>query len=95
MGEVTEPIWSPRGGEIFYRNLDVVMVAAVRTQPGFEVSERTRLFTGQYSFGGFRDHNYSVAPDGKTFAMLQAVVGSEQALVVTLNWFDRLRAQKK
>jgi eukaryotic-like serine/threonine-protein kinase len=90
----TEPIWSHRGGEIFYRNGDTMMVAAVRTQPGFEVTGRSKLFTGQYSAAGFRDHNYSVTPDGNTFAMLQAVVGAQQALVVTLNWFDQLRRKK-
>ena len=91
----TEPIWSPRGGEIFYRNGDAMMTAAVRTQPGFEVTGRTKLFTGQYGTAAFRDHNYSVTPDGSTFAMLQGIVGGpEQALVVTLNWFDKLREKK-
>lgn len=71
------------------------MTAAVRTQPGFEVTRRTRLFTGQYNPGVVRDHNYSVGPDGNTFVMLQRVVSAEQALVVTLNWFDQLRARKK
>jgi Tol biopolymer transport system component/tRNA A-37 threonylcarbamoyl transferase component Bud32 len=91
----TEPIWLPRGGEIFYRNGDAMMTAAVRTQPGFEVTGRTKLFTGQYGTAAFRDHNYSVTPDGSTFAMLQGIVGGpEQALVVTLNWFDQLRRKK-
>jgi hypothetical protein len=53
------------------------------------------LFTGQYNPGNFRDHDYSVTPDGKTFVMLQRVIGSEQALVVTLNWFDQLRTRRK
>ena len=91
----TEPIWSPKGGEIFYRSGDAMMTAAVRTQPGFEVTGRTKLFTGQYGAAGFRDHNYSVIPDGNTFAMLQGVVGAQQALVVTLNWFDQVRARRK
>ncbi|MGH3382386.1 MAG: TolB family protein, partial [Gemmatimonadales bacterium] len=91
----SEPIWSPKGGEIYYRNGDVMMSASVRTQPGFEVTGRTKLFTGQYATAGFRDHNYGVAPDGNSFLMLQSVVGAEQALVVTLNWFDQVRARKK
>ena len=49
----TEPLWSGRGGEIFYRNGDVMMSASVRTQPGFEVTGRTRLFTGEYQTGNF------------------------------------------
>jgi Tol biopolymer transport system component len=90
----TEPIWSPRGDEIFYRNVDAMMAATVRTQPTFEVTGRTRLFTGEYQAGNFRDQDYSVSTDGKTFAMLERVVGSRQALVVTLNWFDQFRARK-
>jgi eukaryotic-like serine/threonine-protein kinase len=90
----TEPLWSGRGGEIFYRNGDVMMSASVRTQPGFEVTGRTRLFAGEYQPGNWRDQNYSVSGDGKSFAMLERVVGTRQAMVVTLNWFDRFRAPK-
>ena len=74
-----------------------MMAAAVRTQAGFEVTGRTNLFTGQYetSFTGTRSPNYSVSPDGRTFLMLERVVGSRQAIAVTLNWFDQLRARKK
>jgi eukaryotic-like serine/threonine-protein kinase len=90
----TEPLWSPRGGEIFYRNGDAMMAAAVRTQPAFEVTGRTRLFTGEYLAATNRVQAYSVTSDGKTFAMLQRVVGARQAMVVTLNWFDQLRARR-
>lgn len=64
------------------------------TQPAFEVPERTRLFTGQYRTAGFRDQNFSVSSDGKTFAMLERVVGLRQAMVVTLNWFEGFRGGK-
>ena len=90
----TEPLWSPRGDEIFYRSGDAMVSASVRTQPGFEVTGRTRLFIGEYMTGGFRDHNYSVSADGKSFALLQRVVGTRQAMVVTLNWFDQFQAAK-
>jgi serine/threonine-protein kinase len=85
----TEPIWSPAGGEIFYRHGDDMMTASVRTQPSLEVLGRSKLFTGQFESGNFRDHDYSVAADGKTFLMVQPVVGTEQALVVTLGWFGK------
>ena len=90
----TEPIWSQRSGEIFYRNGDAMMAATVRTQAGFEVTGRTKLFTGPFNAASFNDQNYSVAADGKTFVMLQRVIGAEQAMVVTLNWSDQLRARK-
>lgn len=90
----TEPLWSPGGNEILYRSDDAMMAASVRTQPAFEVTGRTRVFTGQYQTGSFRDHNYSVTGDGKTFAMLERVVGTRQAMLVTLNWFDQFRARR-
>jgi len=88
-----EPVWSPKGDEIFYRNGDAMMAAAVRTQPAFEVTSRTRLFTGEYEAGFGWIPNYAVSPDGKTFVMLQKVIGARQAMVVTLNLFDELRAR--
>ena len=86
-----EPVWSSKGDEIFYRNGDAMMAAAVRTAPTFEVTARTKLFSGEYesSIGGVP--NYAVSPDGKTFIMLQKVIGARQAMVVTLNLFDELR----
>ncbi|HUF35570.1 MAG TPA: hypothetical protein VMN37_06445, partial [Gemmatimonadales bacterium] len=87
----TEPLWSARGDEILYRGRDAMMAASVRTRPAFEVTGRTRLFTGQYQPGGLRDRNYSLTSDGRTFAMMERVLGTRQALVVTLNWFDHLR----
>jgi eukaryotic-like serine/threonine-protein kinase len=85
----TEPLWSPAGGEIFYRHGDDMMAATVRTRPSFEVLGRTKLFSGQFNPANFRDHNYSVAADGRTFLMVQPVVGPGQALVVTLGWFGK------
>jgi Tol biopolymer transport system component len=84
----TEPLWSPTGHEIFYRNGDLMIAAAVRTRTGFEVRSRTRLFTGPYDPAVVKVRNYDVTRDGRTFLMLQRVVGARQAVVVTLNWFD-------
>ena len=90
-----EPVWSPAGGEIFYRNGDAMMSAAVRTQGGFEVGGRTKLFEGSYDEvpGGLR--NYDVGRDGRTFAMLQQVQGTAQSVFVTLNWFEAQRQRRR
>ncbi|MGH7513213.1 MAG: protein kinase domain-containing protein [Gemmatimonadales bacterium] len=87
----TEALWSPKGDEIFYRSGETMMAAAVRTSPAFEVTGRTRLFTGGYQTSFGQDHDYSVSADGKTFALLEPVVGARQAMVVTLNLFDEIR----
>jgi hypothetical protein len=87
----TEPLWSPTGREIFYRDGDKVMAAAVRTQGGFEVGNRLQLFNGDFSPSPTGGRNYDVTRDGQTFVMLQPMVGAAQAVVVTLNWFDEER----
>jgi serine/threonine-protein kinase len=90
----TEPVWSPRGDEIFYRTGEAMMAASVRTKPTFEVMGRTTLFTHQYQAASFHDQDYGVSSDGKTFAVLEAIVGVRQAMVVTLNWFDQFRSRR-
>jgi serine/threonine-protein kinase len=89
-----EPVWSPNGREIFYRITDRMMAAAVRTQGGFEVGNRTELFSGGYNqFAGMRD--YDVTPDGQNFTLFQQVQGAAQTVYVTLNWFDQLRREHR
>ena len=40
----TEPVWSPDGTELFYRNGAALMAAAVETTPDFRVRSREVLF---------------------------------------------------
>lgn len=86
----TEPLWSPRGQEIFYRDGDKMMAVAVRTAGSFEIGNQTALFSGVFSPAPGTLANYDVTRDGQTFLMLQPIVGSAQAVVVTLNWFENL-----
>jgi Tol biopolymer transport system component len=90
-----EPVWSPTGREIFYRDGDRMMSATVRSQGGFEVTGRSLLFEGPYDQRPNRITNYDVTRDGRTFVMLQQVQGTAQSVFVTLNWFDQLRAGRK
>jgi Tol biopolymer transport system component len=87
----TEPVWSPTGTEIFYRNGDRMMTAAVRTVGAFEVGARALLFEGAYHTLGTQVTNYDISRDGRTFVMLQPVQGTAQTVFVTLNWFEQLR----
>ena len=84
-----EARWSRDGRELFYRNGDRMMAAAVHTQPTFSVGERTELFTGQ-----FRSNpnyaQYDVTRGGQGFTMLQGAEGSSDIIVV-LNWFDQIK----
>ena len=42
------PVWRADGREIFYRNGDAMMAAAVETSAGFEASNPELLFEGRY-----------------------------------------------
>ena len=87
-----EPVWSPAGGEIFYRDGDVMMAATVRTQGAFEIGNRTRLFEGGFETAQIAPlTNYDVSRDGRTFVMFQQVAGAAQSVYVTLNWFEQRR----
>ena len=45
----TEPLWSPRGGELFYRNGNKMMVVSVSTESTFEHGTPALLFEGANS----------------------------------------------
>jgi serine/threonine-protein kinase len=89
----TEPVWSPKGDELFYRNGNKLMVVNIESQPTFNAGTPHLLFEKQYEKGvaGLRP-NFDVAPDGERFVMVKA---SEQAaqiyLTVVLNWFEELK----
>jgi len=89
-----EPVWSPTGREIFYRDGERMMAAAVREQGAFEVLSRTQLFSGPYNVTNNVLTNYDVSRDGQRFLMVLPVEGAEQSVYVTLNWFDQLRRQR-
>jgi serine/threonine-protein kinase len=84
-----EPRWSPTGREIFYRNGNAVLAAAVQTQPTFNVGERRELFQGTFAGSGIYP-GYDVTRDGRMFVMVRSA-GQTQGFVVVLNWFDQLR----
>jgi len=90
-----EPLWTGTGSEIIYRVADRVMSAAVRTRPGFEVTGRSTLFTGDYLPEFYRDHNYAVSRDGRTFVMVRSAASSNQTVTVMLNWFDQVGARRR
>ena len=89
-----EPIWSPDGRELFYRNLngDQVMVASVETNPTFSAGRPRVLFEGNYytsdRASGYR--YYDISPDGQRFLLIKEESNQGQINVV-LNWFEELQ----
>ena len=89
----TEAVWARSGRELFYRNGDKMMAAAVEIKPGFSAAKPRLLFEGHYETSIYTFHpNYDVTPDGQRFLMIR---GTEQKsatqINVVLNWSDELK----
>jgi serine/threonine-protein kinase len=84
-----EPLWAPRGLTLYYRAGEQVIEAALATTPELRVTARRVLFSGPYATDVFHP-NYDVAPDGRSFLMVQPVDMS-RGLVIVLNWAAELR----
>jgi Tol biopolymer transport system component len=87
----TEPVWSPRGDELFYRSGPALLAATVRLSPVFGVLRRTLLFSDRNYLADLTHQMYDVAPDGRHFLMVRNQVGTSH-LTVTLNQFRNLSA---
>jgi Tol biopolymer transport system component len=89
----TEPVWSPDGSELFYRNENAMMRVSVTTEPEFAPSKPSLLFEGEYLLDFIRQTaNYDVSPDGEKFVMLRGIEGTRGSqIAVVLNWFDELK----
>jgi serine/threonine-protein kinase len=89
-----EPLWSPDGRELFYRNGDKVMVVTADVNSsGFDITKPPEtLFEGQY-FTAFGIRNYDITPDGQRFVMVKENEEQPAAtqLIVVLNWFEELK----
>jgi eukaryotic-like serine/threonine-protein kinase len=89
----TEPVWNPKGRELFYRVGNKMMAVDVTTQGAFSAGKPRVLFEGAFVPTPRSLSNYDVAPDGQRFLMLKA---TEQAqaptqINVVLNWFEELK----
>jgi predicted Ser/Thr protein kinase len=89
----TEPVWNPKGRELFYRTGNKMMAVEVTTQGAFSAGKPRVLFEGAYVPTPRSLPNYDVSPDGQRFLMLKA---TEQAqaptqINVVLNWFEELK----
>jgi eukaryotic-like serine/threonine-protein kinase len=90
----TEPVWNPKGKELFYRSGDKMMTVDVTTQPNFSAGKPRMLFQGPYlpTLGSFPF--YDVSSDGQRFLMLKSVEQEGAAstqINVVLNWFEELK----
>lgn len=97
----TDPLWSHRSGELFYRNGDQMMACKVSTAPRLSVSKAQLLWEGHYSHGrstscgppGPTSSNYDVTADGQRFVMIEdndEDIPPITRLNVVVNWTQEL-----
>jgi serine/threonine-protein kinase len=85
-----EPVWSAKGGELFYRNGDKWMVVPVSTEPEFIAGTPRVLFEGPFNNVPYL--SYDVAPDGRFLVLDPEYDDSEvRELHVVTNWFEELK----
>jgi serine/threonine-protein kinase len=70
-----EPVWSPDGRELFYRETKpetpYLVAAGITRTPALAVTGRKRLFPISDIVGTAPHANYDISPDGKTFVMVR------------------------
>ena len=95
-----QPLWSPDGREVFYRDLTGAMMrVAVERGTGWAAGTPTKLFgAGQYYFGYGEafGRTYDISRDGRRFLMIKDVARdptSTPTILVVQNWFEELEAR--
>jgi serine/threonine-protein kinase len=92
----TEPLWSHRGSELFYRDGAGYLVAVeVKTNPTLSLGRSTPLFPAAGFDSLLWAARYAVAPDDRRFLMIRPVAASApDKLIVVDNWFEELKSRK-
>ena len=94
-----EPVWSPDGRELFYRDFNTgLMVAQVETEPTF--SRRTpELLFSQRSYGATRGRDFDLSPTGERFIVPNYGTAAQTSdepfngLIFVEHWFEELTAR--
>jgi len=86
-----EPIWSPTGDELYYRDGDKWMAVSISTEPEFATGVPRLLFEGPYL--NVPGRSYDISPDGQRFVVLEPEHDDSavQQIHVVLNWFEELK----
>jgi serine/threonine-protein kinase len=88
-----EPVWNPKGHELFYRNGKKMMSVDYEGQQTFSAGKPKVLFEGPYVPTPRTFPDYDISPDGQRFLMLKPAE-DEQAvsqIVVVQNWVEELK----
>ena len=88
-----EPVWSPDGRELFFRERDQMLVVDINYAP-FRAGRPRVLFTGEYDAAPLTGHqHYDISRDGKKFLMTRHgdPVGPSEVQIV-LNWSEEVKS---
>jgi Tol biopolymer transport system component len=91
-----EPVWSPRGSELFYRRGAQMIAVPVFTASSVTLGKPSVLFEGRYDVDPFNGDatNYDVAGDGQRFVMVRPAADPARSLLqlnVVVNWYEELK----
>jgi serine/threonine-protein kinase len=94
----TQPLWGPRGQELFYFGPDGALMR-VATADGLEwtAGAPTKVLEGRYAVNtsGLSNRNFDIAPDGQRFLMLKAfgsdATSTAPQIVVVQHFDEELR----
>jgi len=93
----TEPLWSHRGTELFYRDASGDLVAvAVNANRTFSVG-RSRVLFPAAGYESLRfTPQYAVAPNDRRFLMIRPLeTKAPDNIIVVENWFEELKAKSR
>ena len=92
-----EPLWSPDGRELYYRNSEALVAVQVRTSPVFQKGAATRLTPdgsgsaqAPYLADGLHA-SYAVARPGEGFVFIRMPEVPSEELIVVENFFEELK----
>ncbi len=90
----TEPVWSPDGKELYYRDgaRQFLVAAGIRFDSAATLITKRGLFPIGDMIQGFTHANYDISPDGRTFVMVRR--SSPGGITVLQNVPEMLKAQK-
>ena len=91
-----EPVWSPRGDEIFYRRGSQMISVPVSIRGDLTVGATSVLFDVPFDVDPFNNDatNYDVSKDGQRFIMVRRAIDpgrARQQLNLVVNWTDSLK----
>ncbi len=94
LGGADDPLWSPDGRELFYRNGNALMTVAVEDGTPFSAGRPEVLFEAQGFHFSAQGRQFDVDLEGDRFIMIQesrlSGEGTRGQINIVLNWYQEL-----